>query len=87
MELYTYTGVEDLSYINGMEPIIWDYLSKREGSTPKDALVDSMVKHSKEHNLPDKIATKWKFNDKDLAENVNNLAEYIADGIVEIVIN
>ena len=87
MELYTYTGIEDLSYISGMEPIIWDYLRKREGSTAKDALVSSMVKHSKEHYLPDKIATKWEFDKNDLSENVNNLASYIAEGIVDIVIN
>ena len=87
MELYTYTGVEDLSYIYSMRTMIWDYLKEREGSTAQEALIKAMVKHAKEHSLPDKIASKWKFSEADLAENLDNLAEYITDGIIDIVIN
>ncbi len=87
MEMYSYTGVEQLNYIYSMENNIWDYLKQREGKSAQNALVKTMVKHAKEHSLTNKIANKWGSNEEDLAENINRLAEYIADGIIDILID
>ncbi len=85
MELYEYTGVDNITFISKIESSIWDYLIVRVGEELDDYLVKKMVSHCENHNLAEKISKKWDFPEKELIENIKGLAVYVAQGIVEVV--
>jgi len=85
MELFDYTGLEDLKLIQSLENSVWKYLGLRMNINLFDYMVKSMLKHASEHSLSKKMASKWEVSDSDLSNNLEDLAKYVAEGIVEIV--
>ena len=86
MELYEYTGVDNLSYINSLENSVWEYLKIRMNTGLQEYMVKSMVNHAKDHALAKKISNKWDSNLKEIETNIEDLANYVAEGIVELVV-
>ncbi len=85
MELYEYTGVDNISYINGLGNSVWSYLKVRMNIGLNEYMTKSMLNHAKDHQLAKKISSKW---DNDLSEfesNMEGLAKYVAEGIVELI--
>ena len=87
MELYEYTGLEDIQIISGFNNSVWDYLKLRTNSSLPDYMVTSMVNHAQKHKLTSKIAKKWEFDEEQLSDNLADLASYLSEGIADVVIN
>ena len=85
MELYEYTGVENISYINGLNASVWSYLKVRMKIDLQEYMVKSMLKHAKDHKLAKRISKKWDFESEEIEENVEGLAKYVSEGIVGLI--
>ena len=48
-------------------------------------MVKSMLSHAKQHDLAVKISTKWEISTEEIEENMQDLAKYVVEGIMEIV--
>jgi len=86
MELFDYSGSDDIKYISTLDQKVWDYLQLRMGTGLREYLVEKMISHSNEHELPAKLSKKWDVKIEDLQSNVNDLAKYVSEGIVEVII-
>jgi len=85
MELYDYTGLENIQIISGFEKSVWDYLKLRTDSSLSDYMVKSMISHAKQHSLAQKIANKWEVSSAEVEDNMEELAKYVVDGIIEVI--
>ncbi len=85
MELYDYTGTDDIKYINSLDDSVWNYLKVRMNISLEEYMVQSMLEHAKNHSLTSKLSTKWSFDISELENNLEALAQYVTDGIVELV--
>ncbi len=85
MELYDYTGIDDIQYINNLEISVWNYLKFRMKISLPEYMLKSMIKHAKSHNLSQKISKKWETTVEEIDENMEDLAKYVAEGIIELV--
>ncbi len=85
MELYDYTGVDSIKFISSLEKMVWDYLEVRMNVALPEYMVTSMVAHAKEHDLVKKMSKKWDTSIEELESNMEGLARYVAEGIVEII--
>ena len=85
MELYEYTGLDNIQVISGLKASVWDYLKLRIGSSLPDFMVKSMLSHAGQHDLSKKLGEKWKLSSNEIEENLEGLAKYVAEGIIEIV--
>ena len=85
MELYEYTGVENVSYINKLDRAVWDYLKIRMETGLHQYMVKSMLNHAKDHQLAKKVSSKWESNLQEIEDNIEDLANYVAEGIVELI--
>ena len=86
MELYDYTGTDDIKYINSLNKSVWDYLVIRMNISLSDYMVKSMLSHAKEHKLASKMSDKWGLETDEIESNLEDLAKYVAEGIVELII-
>ncbi len=86
MELYEYTGVENLTYIKGLDHAVWDYLKVRMQIGLQEYMVKSMLNHAEDHELCKKVSGKWDSDAKEVEENIEGLANYVAEGIVEVIL-
>ena len=50
MELYEYTGLDNIELISRLDKSVWDYLNMRMGVTLPTYMDDSMVTHAKKHD-------------------------------------
>ncbi len=85
MELFEYTGVDDIKFISSLNNSVWDYLQKRMGLSLEEYLIKRMNMHASNHNLVDKLAAKWESPKEDLSNNLEGLAQYISEGIIEVI--
>ncbi len=85
MELYEYTGVENVSYINSLDKSVWSYLKKRMNIELQEYMIQSMMNHSRDHQLAKKISGKWDLNQEEVEDNMAGLAKYVAEGIVDLI--
>ncbi len=85
MELYAYTGADDITYISELEKAVWDYLQKRYGSTLLESMVIKMKKHSAKHKLAERVSIKWELELSEINQNIDGLANYVAEGIIEVL--
>ena len=85
MELYEYTGLEDLKVISSLNETIWNYLKLRTNYTLTDYMIKSMLDHAQKHNLTSKMAEKWEISNEDINSNIDDLAKYVVEGIIEII--
>ncbi len=86
MKLYEYVGVEDIKYISALEQTVWNYLKKRMGEGAHEHLVECMKSHAEKHELSQVISEKWGISKEELENNIEGLAAYVTDGILEVVI-
>jgi len=86
MELYDYTGTDNIQYINSLGNSVWDYLKVRMNVGLTEYMVASMLSHSKDHSLASKISKKWDFKVDEIENNLEALAKYVTDGIVDIIL-
>jgi len=85
MELYEYTGVDDITFISSLEKSVWDYLGIRMGISINQYMIDSMISHAREHELAKKMSGKWNTSIDELEENIQGLAEYVVEGIIDVI--
>ena len=45
-----------------------------------------MKDHAKNHSLTEKASSKWNVKQEDLELNIEGLAKYVADGILEVLV-
>ena len=86
MELYDYTGIDNIEYIANINSSVWDYLKFRMNSSLKDYMITSMLNHAKRHNLAEKISGKWDFDISEFETNIEGLAKYVTEGIIELMV-
>ena len=86
MELYDYTGTDSIKYINGLDISVWNYLKVRMNIDLSEYMIKSMVDHAKEHKLATKISTKWGTQVDEIEENLEDLAKYVTEGIVSLIL-
>ena len=87
MELYEYTGLDNFQIISDLNTSVWEYLKLRIGSSLEEFMVKSMLSHSKEHGLASKIGKKWDLASSEIEENLEGLARYVSEGIIQIIYN
>ena len=87
MELYEYTGLDNIQIISDLNTSVWEYLKLRIGSSLEEFMVKSMLSHSKEHGLASKIGKKWDLASSEIEENLEGLARYVSEGIIQIIYN
>ena len=87
MELFEYTGVDDIQYINQLEIPVWNYLEKRTKVSLSGYMINSMVSHATTHQLAKKISQKLDTDTTEIEENMEDLAEYVAEGIIDLINN
>tara|TARA_B100000686_G_C15934356_1_gene545793 strand:- start:53 stop:487 length:435 start_codon:yes stop_codon:yes gene_type:complete len=85
MELYDYTGLDNIQIISGLNKSVWDYLKLRIGYSLSDFMVKSMLSHAEEHDLSKKLGEKWQLSSEEIEENLDGLAKYVVEGIIEII--
>ena len=86
MELYQYTAIEDIEYINTLNKSVWDYLERRMELDLSGYMVKSMIDHAKIHKLADKVSLKWDSTTEEIEQNMEELAKYVTEGIIELII-
>ena len=85
MQLYEYTGTDNIPYISKLDKLIWDYLKVRTGEDLLENLIRVMTAHAEEHNLSAKVSRKWEIPKEEVEENIEPLARYVSEGIIEII--
>ena len=85
MELYEYTGLECIKVISSLEKSVWNYLKLRTETSLSDYMIKSMISHAKQHDLASKVATKWEISSKEIEANMEDLAKYVVEGIIQVV--
>ena len=86
MELYDYAGTDDIKYIHSLNKSVWDYLNIRMEISLSEYMIKSMLNHAKEHKLASKMSDKWSLATDEIESNLEDLAKYVAEGIVELII-
>ena len=86
MELYDYTGIDNIEYIANLKNSVWEYLNFRMNSSLKDYMIKSMLNHAKSHNLAEKISVKWDFDMSEFETNIEGLAKYGSEGSIELIV-
>ena len=85
MELYEYTGLDNIQIISGLNNSVWEYLKLRIGSSLEDFMVKSMLSHAKAHDLASKLGNKWDLANDEIESNIDGLAQYVVEGIIEVI--
>ena len=86
MELYDYAGTDDIRYITSLDNSFCNYLQVRMETSLQDYMIKSMLNHAKEHQLANKISKKWDFQVDEIQNNIEDLAKYVTEGIVELIV-
>ena len=74
-----------MKYICDLKREVWDYLEVRTGDKLLSHITKSMVQHARKHSLPQKISSKWNFSEEEITNNIDGLATYVAEGIIEVI--
>ncbi len=85
MELFEYTGVDNIPYIKSLNNEVWEYLKVRMLMDLKEYMIKSMLNHAQQHQLAKKISSKWNSDLEEIEENMGGLAKYVTEGIIELV--
>tara|TARA_Y100001968_G_scaffold294085_1_gene300412 strand:- start:126 stop:566 length:441 start_codon:yes stop_codon:yes gene_type:complete len=82
--IYEYTGIKDISYIHNISEEIWNYIEVREEVDLSTYIKRGMKEYSNKNVIKD-IALKWNVKQENLENNIEGLANYITEGIVETI--
>ncbi len=74
MELYEYTGVDNIQLISNFEDSVWNYLTLRMSDSLPQYMIKSMIAHAEQHDLAQKMSEKWEISTEEIADNIENLA-------------
>ena len=85
MQLYAYTGIDDIKFISNFDESIWNYLEVRNKATLFEFIERGLVKHIEEHRVIKKISDKWNRPIDELSHNSNDLAIYVIEGIIQVI--
>ncbi len=85
MELYEYTGLDNIQIISELNNTVWDYLKLRIGYTLSEYMIKSMLSHAGQHDLSEKLGKKWDLSSAEIEANLEGLAKYVVEGIIEVV--
>ena len=85
-ELTSYTGLDDISKIGSLARPVWEYLELRNGKNLFNYIVQNILEESIRNNDKQNLSSKWKTSEKEIDKNTEDLAKYITEGIVEIII-
>ena len=85
MELYEYTGIDNIQLISNFEDSVWSYLTLRMNYSLPQYMIKSMMDHAEEHSLAQKMSEKWKTSTEEIKDNLEGLARYVTEGIIEII--
>ena len=84
--LFSYTGLNNLHAIKSLSSDVWNYLKVRENRSLKDNLKCSMNEITIEKNLSETLSIKWNVKKEEIDINIDGLADYITEGILEIIL-
>ncbi len=80
-----YTGLNEIEIICNFQKPVWEYLKIRMGKSFKEYLENTMKHYIKNEDLISKLSIKWKADIEELESNIDNLIDYINEGIIEII--
>ncbi len=83
--LYEYTGLKELNYISNLKSQVWEYLEKRVGKTLTNYLVSKLVDAYSDKGLKEDLAQRWEVDEKEIERNIEPLALYVVEGIIEVI--
>ena len=83
MELYKYSGTEDMQAIGLLDTESWDKLAEERKADLPPLLANTMIRYSKSNKLSKKISTKWGTTKREIDNNIMQMARYITEGIID----
>ena len=83
MELYKYSGTQDIKAIGVLDKDAWDQLAEQNNAELPPLLANSMIRYSKSNNLSKKISAKWGASRRNIENNIMQMARYITEGIID----
>ncbi len=83
LELYKYSGTEDMQAIGLLDKEAWDKLAEENKADLPPLLANSMIRYSKNNKLSKKIAAKWGTPKRQIENNIMQMARYITEGIID----
>ena len=85
LELYKYSGYEDITIIGSLDKASWEELEKKNKSELPPHLANTMINYAKKENLSQRIAKKWDTTKRELNKHIMNMARYITEGIIDAI--
>ena len=85
MELYQYTGNNDMVFIGNLKKEEWDDLTEKNEDSLPQHLSNHMIKHAQENDLAKKIADKWKVSKREINKHIRPMSRYITEGIIDVL--
>ena len=83
LELYKYSGTEDIQAIGLLDKEAWDKLAADNKADLPPLLANSMIRYSKDNKLSKKISAKWGTSKREIENNIMQMARYITEGIID----
>ena len=83
MELYKYSGTNDMKAIGLLDKENWDQLAEQNKAELPPLLANTMIKYYKNNKLSKKISTKWGTPKRQIDNNIMQMARYITEGIID----
>ena len=83
LELYKYSGTEDIQAIGLLDKEDWDKLAEENKADLPPLLANSMIRYSKDNKLSKKISAKWGTSKREIENNIMQMARYITEGIID----
>ena len=85
LELYQYTGSNDISFIGNIEKEEWDKMTEKNEENLPQYLSNNMIKYAKDNELTKKISDKWKVSRREINKHIRPMSRYITEGIIDVL--
>ena len=83
MELYKYSGTNDIQAIGLLDKESWDQLAEQNKAELPPLLANTMIRYSQNNKLSKKISAKWGMAKRKVDNNIMQMARYITEGIID----
>ena len=83
MELYKYSGTQDMKAIGLLDKEAWDKLAEENKADLPPLLANTMIRYSKDNKLSKRISAKWGISRREVENNIMQMARYITEGIID----
>ena len=84
-ELFKYANSKDLKLISSIDKESWVKLAEEKEYQLPQYLANAMIASIKENQLSKQIAQKWSIRERELNKHVRPMAQYITEGIIELL--